>query len=79
MIVIIIAGGAGTRLWPLSTPGYPKHLLKINGDSSSLLQQTFSRAKNLSTKIYVVSEASHIGHVKKQLPSLMSENFIIST
>lgn len=77
MIVVIIAGGSGTRLWPLSTPDYPKHLLKVNGDDQSLLQQTYSRAERLADKVYVVSEAGHIQHVKDQLPELSDESFIV--
>ena len=76
MIVVIIAGGSGTRLWPLSKPEYPKHLLKINGDSLSLLQHTYERAKQISDKIYVVSEQSHIEHVKEQLGDLPDDAFI---
>jgi len=77
MIVVIIAGGAGTRLWPLSTSRYPKQLLKINSPDQSLLQQTYDRAEVLSKKIYVVSEASHITHVRKQLSNLTDEHFIV--
>lgn len=77
MIIVIIAGGSGTRLWPLSTPGYPKHLLKVNGSDLSLLQNTYKRAKQLTDKIYVVSEKGHIEHVKSQLPELSDDNFII--
>lgn len=77
MIVVIIAGGSGTRLWPLSTPDYPKHLLKINGSRRSLLQNTYDRARRLTDKIYVVSDASHAHHVKDQLPDLPDDNFII--
>jgi mannose-1-phosphate guanylyltransferase len=79
MIVTIIAGGSGTRLWPLSTPDYPKHLLKINGDSRSLLQHTYDRARGLTDndKIYVVSDRSHIDHVRQQLPELSEESFIV--
>ncbi len=76
MTVIIIAGGSGTRLWPLSTPNYPKHLIKINGDSRSLLQQTYERAKIVSQEIYVVTENSHIEHVMEQLPDLPENNVI---
>ncbi len=76
MIIVIIAGGSGTRLWPLSTPDYPKHLLKLNGDDLTLLQHTYERAKLLTDKIYVVSEASHIDHVKEQLPELSKDSFI---
>ena len=77
MIVVIIAGGSGTRLWPLSTPEYPKHLLKINGDDRSLLQHTYDRARTLTDKIYVVSDNSHIEHVREQLSELPPEAFIV--
>lgn len=77
MIVVIIAGGSGTRLWPLSTPKYPKHLLKLNGQSKTLLQSTYERAKKLGNSIYVVSEASHDNHVKDQLPELEIDKFIV--
>jgi mannose-1-phosphate guanylyltransferase len=77
MIVVIIAGGSGSRLWPLSTPNYPKHLLKVNGDKYSLLQNTYKRAKLLSDNVYVISEASHIKYVKEQLSDLPKDNFIV--
>jgi mannose-1-phosphate guanylyltransferase/mannose-6-phosphate isomerase len=76
VIVIIIAGGSGTRLWPLSTPDYPKHLLKINGDSKSLLQQTYDRATILSQNIYVVTENGHVNEVMQQLPDLPEDNVV---
>src|SRR5665213_2538667 len=76
MIVVIIAGGSGTRLWPLSTPNYPKHLLKINGDDDSLLQQTYERAQIISDKIYVVTEAGHVSHVMQQLPDISEDNVV---
>ncbi len=77
MITVIIAGGSGTRLWPLSTPSYPKHLLKVNGDSRSLLQNTYLRAKELGSHVYVVPEVSHAHHVKQQLPELPEEAFVV--
>lgn len=77
MIVVIIAGGSGTRLWPLSTPDYPKHLLKINGDTKSLMQQTYDRAAKLADKVYVVTEAGHVDHVKTQLSNLPDDAFIV--
>ena len=76
MITVIIAGGSGTRLWPLSTPDYPKHLLQLTGEDS-ILQQTYNRAKQLGDAIYVVTEASHSDHVKQQLSELPDESFII--
>lgn len=77
MITVIIAGGSGTRLWPLSTPDYPKHLLKINNDDKSLLQNTYERAKHISSAIYVVTDASHAHHVQEQLNELKDEQCII--
>jgi mannose-1-phosphate guanylyltransferase len=77
MIVVIIAGGSGSRLWPLSTPNYPKHLLKVGGDKFSLLQNTYKRAKLLSDEVYVISESSHIKYVKEQLNDLDEANFIV--
>jgi mannose-1-phosphate guanylyltransferase/mannose-6-phosphate isomerase len=79
MIAVIIAGGSGTRLWPLSTPDYPKHLLKVNGDNSSLLQNTYRRAKEVAgspESVYVISEVGHIQHVKDQLSEMPEDNFI---
>ena len=76
MITVIIAGGSGTRLWPLSTSDYPKHLLKLTGDRS-LLQSAFDRANKVGETVYVVTEASHSDHVKNQLPELPDENFLI--
>jgi mannose-1-phosphate guanylyltransferase len=80
MIVVIIAGGSGTRLWPLSTSDYPKHLLRVNGDKNSLLQNTHQRAVQVTGSndgVYVVSEAGHIDLVKEQLPELSDDHFII--
>ena len=76
MITVIIAGGSGTRLWPLSTSDYPKHLLKLTGDRS-LLQSAYDRAKKVGDTVYVVTEASHAHHVKDQLIDLPEENFLI--
>lgn len=76
MITVIIAGGSGTRLWPLSTSDYPKHLLKLV-DDKSLLQTAFDRAKAAGDTTYVVTEAGHAAHVKDQLPELAEDNFLI--
>ena len=77
MITVIIAGGAGTRLWPLSTPDFPKHLLQLGSEGVSLLQGAYRRAQLLSEHIYVVTDASHAHHVREQLPELPDESFII--
>src|SRR5579862_295215 len=76
VIVVIIAGGSGTRLWPLSTHDYPKHLLKLTNDRS-LLQNTYDRVKDLSDEIFVITEKSHAKFVIEQLPYLARKNFLI--
>lgn len=76
MIVVIIAGGSGTRLWPLSTHQTPKHLLKLTNDRS-LLQNTYDRVKELSDNIIVVPEASHVDQVYEQLPEVSKVNILI--
>lgn len=76
MITVIIAGGSGTRLWPLSTPEFPKHLLKLTNEKS-LLQNTFERAKTLGNEVYVLTEASHSDHVAAQLPDLDADHVIV--
>ena len=76
MITVIIAGGSGTRLWPLSTSKYPKHLLKLTGERT-MVQQAYDRAKELGKTIYVITEKSHANLVKEQLPELPNEAFLI--
>ena len=77
MIVVIITGGSGTRLWPLSTHNYPKQLLKVNGDSRSLLQNTYDRAAKLSDQVYVMPETRLMDHVREQLPDVPEDKLII--
>lgn len=76
MIVVIIAGGSGTRLWPLSTHNFPKHLLKLTNEKS-LLQNTYERVKGLSENIFVVPEKSHARHIYKQLAELPRKNILV--
>lgn len=76
MITVIIAGGSGTRLWPLSTSKYPKQLLRLVGDRT-MVQQAYDRAKSLGETVYVVTEASHADHVREQLSELPDEAFLV--
>jgi mannose-1-phosphate guanylyltransferase/mannose-6-phosphate isomerase len=75
MIVVIIAGGAGSRLWPLSTPEMPKQLLKLTNDKS-MLQNTHYRAEILGDEIYVVPVKEIAGQVQQQIEGLDSEHLI---
>lgn len=75
MITAIIAGGSGTRLWPLSTPNYPKHLLSLT-NNKSLLRNTVDRVAPISDDVFIIPEASHVDHVYEQLPDVPKENIL---
>lgn len=76
MITIIIAGGSGTRLWPLSTSTSPKQFLTVDNSGRSLLQKTYDRVKDTAEKTYVVTSAPIAEETKRQLPEI-SDNIII--
>ncbi|MEJ7635965.1 mannose-1-phosphate guanylyltransferase [Aeromicrobium sp.] len=69
---VIPAGGAGTRLWPLSRASRPKFLLDLDGSGRSLLQQTWDRLADLipPERIHVVTGAAHAQAIGEQLPEL---------
>lgn len=69
---IIPAGGAGTRLWPLSRSSRPKFLLDLTGSGRSLLQQTWDRLSTLvpADHIHVVTGPAHAPQIREQLPEL---------
>ncbi len=71
MKAIILAGGSGSRLWPLSRKMYPKQLLKID-DELSLLQSTFNRLSNICGKgnVIAVTNIKNYSDVRLQLESL---------
>jgi len=55
---IILCGGSGTRLWPLSRKAYPKQFVPLLNESS-LLQLTLERVKSLSTSVWTVASEEH--------------------
>lgn len=68
---VIPAGGAGTRLWPLSRSGAPKFLHDLTGSGMSLLQETWARLAPLAEgRFMVVTGTAHEAAVTEQLPSL---------
>lgn len=71
---VIPAGGAGTRLWPLSRASRPKFLLDLDGSGRSLLQQTWDRLADLipPERIHVVTGVAHAEAIRAQLPELTS-------
>lgn len=75
---VIMAGGKGTRFWPLSRERRPKQLLKIVGDRT-MIQATVDRIAPLvpPERVLIVTGASHADEIKKQLPELPEKNIIV--
>ncbi len=74
---VIPAGGAGTRLWPLSRAGRPKFLLDLTGAGRTLLQQTWDRLVPLAEdRVLVVTGVAHVSAVTAQLPGLGVDNLL---
>ncbi|MEI6222882.1 MAG: mannose-1-phosphate guanylyltransferase, partial [bacterium] len=75
---VILAGGSGTRLWPLSRTSFPKHLLDLRGQGS-MLQETVQRILPITNpeNIFIVTETTHANHIITQLPTIPKQNIII--
>lgn len=72
--VIIPAGGAGTRLWPLSRRRRPKFLLDLAGTGRTLLQGTVDRLEELASSVSIVTGQAHRDGVLAQLPEFASSD-----
>jgi mannose-1-phosphate guanylyltransferase len=74
---VIPAGGAGTRLWPLSRSGSPKFLHDLTGSGRSLLQSTVDRLSPLAPgRVLVVTGEAHREAVAAQLPGVDADCLI---
>lgn len=69
---IIMAGGTGSRFWPMSQAENPKQFLDILNIGQSMLQTTFHRFENICPRenIFVVTGSDYVGFVHEQLPGL---------
>lgn len=74
--VVIMAGGIGSRLWPVSTPRRPKQFIDLLGTGKTLLQMTVDRFKGVATDFWVVTSASYVPVVRAQLPSLPEDRIL---
>ncbi len=69
MRILLLAGGGGTRLWPLSTPARPKQFLRLVSDRS-LLADTWDRVAPVADEIFVATAGEHADLVLAELPGL---------
>jgi len=74
---MIMAGGAGVRLWPLSRRKHPKQLLHLF-DGTSLLRRSYERVAEMlpPAQIHVITGRDHLPMVAEELPELPAENLI---
>ena len=74
---VIMAGGVGVRLWPLSRAHRPKQLLRLFS-GTSLLRQSYERLAAMfdPSQIYVITGQAHLAIVAQELPELPSENLL---
>lgn len=73
-----MAGGVGSRFWPLSTPEYPKQFIDILGCGRTLIQLTVDRFKGICPiqNFWVVTNAKYVDIVKQQLPDIPVEHIL---
>lgn len=77
--VVIMAGGVGSRFWPMSRTPHPKQFLDILGTGKSLLQQTYDRSKKVCPEqnIFIVTNAQYRGLVKEQIKGIKSSQILL--
>lgn len=73
-----MAGGIGSRFWPLSTPEYPKQFIDILGCGRTLIQLTIDRFQNISPEanIWVVTNEKYVDIVKQQIPTIPAAHIL---
>ena len=73
-----MAGGIGSRFWPMSRTNHPKQFLDILGTGKTLLQETYERFLSICPpdQIYVVTHESYIPLVKQQLPNVAEQHIL---
>ena len=76
--VVIMAGGIGSRFWPMSTPECPKQFIDVMGTGKTMIQMTVERFAPLCSidNFWVVTGASYVDIVREQLPGIPAENIL---
>ena len=73
-----MAGGIGSRFWPMSTPEYPKQFIDVMGCGRTMIQMTVERFSGICpmTNFWVVTSEPYVAMVREQLPEIPVENII---
>lgn len=76
--LVILAGGSGTRLWPLSRKNFPKQFSKV-GSPESLVRETVTRLKNLvpMSHVLIVCGQDHAALMTKEFPEFSEDQFLL--
>ncbi|MBM6962083.1 mannose-1-phosphate guanylyltransferase [Bacteroides caecigallinarum] len=76
--IVIMAGGIGSRFWPMSTPEYPKQFIDVMGCGKSLIQLTVERFLPVCNieNFWIVTSEKYIDIVKEQLPDIPECNIL---
>ena len=77
--VVIMAGGIGSRFWPMSSESVPKQFLDVLGTGKSLLQMTLERFQGICSlqNTWVVTSKTFSDQVREQLPELPPQNILL--
>lgn len=76
--IVIMAGGIGSRFWPMSTSERPKQFIDVMGVGKSLIQLTVERFKDICPKenFWVVTSEKYVDIVKEQLPQIPAQHIL---
>lgn len=76
--LVIMAGGVGSRFWPMSTPDYPKQFIDVLGCGRTLIQLTMDRFEGICPpeNVWVVTSEKYADEVKRQLPELADDHIL---
>lgn len=77
--IVIMAGGVGSRFWPMSTAGKPKQFIDVLGVGKSLLQLTAARFEGICEpeNVWVVTNRNYADIVKEQLPAIPADHILL--
>lgn len=76
--VVIMAGGIGSRFWPMSTPEFPKQFVDVMGCGKTMIQMTVERFAQVCpvSNFWIVTSAAYVDIVRSQLPDIPAENIL---